>query len=179
MLNPSPQAPENVAFPFIIDGKSLVIHATDKAEAERLAGELLAERKREQDRRSKWPLTPAGAIDTGKAMVALARRFPSLADGAPGIEPWDALAVLRWAVLGGQSHGEVLAAKFMLGVWNNTDWQRLANADPELLAEYRRLVENPKAQIVFSRFSVFEAMEVWDNAHREAMLYWLSAPFYP
>jgi hypothetical protein len=166
-----PEQSKPNAFPYVIEGTRVVITAPNQAEADRLAGESLAERQRERDRLSKWPLTPSGTIDTTRAIVALARKFPSLAERIPGIEPWNPLELLRWIVLGGHSHGEVLAAKFVLGVWNNADWQEVANEDPDPLAEYRRLCEEPRGKIVLTKFSLFEAMSVWDDEHRTGLIY--------
>lgn len=95
----------------------------------------------------------------------LAQSFPSLR-GKPGVEPWDVMALLRWTMVA--SHGEVLAAKFVLGVWNPaTDWGTIA-------------VENKimKKGGAFTRFDIFEAMNVWDDAHIAAMAAWVNRPFF-
>ncbi len=68
----------------------------------------------------------------------------------------------------------------MLSFWNSsTNWEELANEDEELLAEYRRQVEDPSARIRLPRFDLLEAMRTWDEEHRSALLYWLEATFYP
>lgn len=117
---------------------------------------------REERRRELW-----GEIGPG-AMTRLARLFPSLRY-ADGIEPWDSLTLLRWG-LSGKSHGEALAAKFVLSVWNSTtDWEEIAR-DHEIITEPDRH---------FSRFDIYEAMGVWDHEHVTAMLAWLQLPFWP
>jgi hypothetical protein len=117
---------------------------------------------REERRRELW-----GEIGPG-AMTRLARLFPSLRD-ADGVEPWDSINLLRWA-LSGKSHGEALAAKFVLSVWNSTtDWEEIAR-DHGIITE-------PDHH--FSRFDLYEAMGVWDYEHVNAMLAWLQLPFWP
>jgi hypothetical protein len=130
------------------------------AEAKEARGRTLA---REERRKELW-----GEIGPG-SMTRLARLFPSLRD-ADGVEPWDdALKLLRWAC-SGKSHGEVLAAKFVLSVWNSsTDWGEMAREEG--------IITSPEQH--FSRFDVFEAMATWDAEHVEAMLTWLRLPFWP
>ncbi len=78
--------------------------------------------------------------------------FPSL-HGAPGVSPWDAIELNRWAV-SGVSHGEQLTAQFVLAVWDRyTDWEA-------------------------GRFDAMEALAVWDLAHRQAFLEWASNPWW-
>ena len=92
-------------------------------------------------------------------MTRLATLFPSLR-AAPGVSPWNANEFLRWATSGVLSHGEVLAAKFVLGVWNSsTDWEDTA-----------REMKLIKPDQTFSRFDLFEAMNVWDQEHVNAAL---------
>ncbi len=107
--------------------------------------------------------------DEGRAsMTRLAKLFPSL-NQAPGVEPWDVDELLRWAASGVLSHGEVLAAKFVLSVWNpGTDWEEIAREDG--------LLEDGQW---FRRFDLFEAMNVWDQEHRSAALTWIELPFFP
>lgn len=84
--------------------------------------------------------------------------FPALKD-APGTFPWDAHRLVKWAR--SASHGEQLAAKFVLGVWNpGTDWSKVAG-------------------VKFSRFDLFEAMNVWDDAQIAAAVAWMRRPFFP
>jgi hypothetical protein len=119
-------------------------------------------RARAERRRELW-----GEIGPG-AMTRLARAFPSLQDAA-GVEPWDSLELLRWA-LSGKSHGEALAAKFVLSVWNSTtDWEEIAR-DHGIITE-------PNHH--FTRFDLYEAMGVWDREHVDAMLAWVQLPFWP
>lgn len=83
-------------------------------------------------------------------MSEIAERFPSLR-GRPGVRPWDAITLARW-IVSGVSHGEQLAGRFMLGVWNGGDewpWVGL-----------KRLSIKP--------FDLFEAKACWDEAHQRA-----------
>jgi hypothetical protein len=139
-------------------------HATYEGDAEAIAAVRAARARaiaREERRAEVWgPIGP-------EAMTALARRFPGLRD-ALGVDPWDSVELLRWA-LGGRSHGEILAAKFVLSVWNSsTDWEEMAREEGLLARDGH-----------FSRFDLFEAMSVWDDEHVEAMVSWLQLPFFP
>ena len=63
-------------------------------------------------------------------MTALCRSFPSLADQAQGIDPWNADRFLLWVVSTGANSGAMHAARFCLGVWNpGTDWVELLQAE--------------------------------------------------
>lgn len=87
---------------------------------------------------------------------------------APGVAPWDAMALLRWLCEEGQSHGEALAARFVLGVWNaHTDW----------VEEARKA--GFSAPAAARRFDLLEAVGVWDRAHLDAVQVWLEEPFFP
>lgn len=130
--------------------------AVRQALAELEYSEALAERRRE-----KW-----GDCHT-EAMTKLARMFPALRQ-AQGIEPWDALKLLQWACRG-VSHGELLAAKFCLMVWNR-------RANWEFEAREHGLIQ-PDGR--FSEFDIFEAWGVWDHGNRNAALEWLQCPFWP
>jgi hypothetical protein len=83
----------------------------------------------------------------------LADTFPSL-ERAPGVHPWDALKVEKWAVSGGPSHGELCAARFILAVWNQYDEWRCGP------------------------FDVMDALRVWDLPHRKAFLDWAADPWW-
>lgn len=85
-------------------------------------------------------------------VAALAALFPALT-GAPGVSPWDALALNLWACRGA-SHGEQLAARFVLTVWNQHEaWE-------------------------CGRFDVMEALSVWDDKNRAAFLTWARQPWW-
>lgn len=100
-------------------------------------------------------------------MAALCRRFPSLRHVA-GADPWDATKMLRFACEA-HSHGEQLAARFVLSVWNcNTDWNHEAHREGFLSGEER-----------LRPFDIFEAFGTWDHEHRAAALAWLNDPFWP
>lgn len=97
----------------------------------------------------------------------LLESFPSRKRAA-GAQPWDAQKFLEWLCSNGLSHGELLAARFVLGVWNS-------QADWEHEARLRRLPE-PTAS---KRFDLLEAAGGWDRAHLDAVQAWLEAPFWP
>jgi hypothetical protein len=102
-----------------------------------------------------------------KRFQAIASSFPALR-GVPGIESWHPIVLLRWICEGGHSHGEVLAARFVLGVWNtSTDWPELAK---ELAFPY------PTAA---KRFDLFEAMQTWDDGQRAAFVAWARDAYFP
>ncbi len=110
-------------------------------------------RERGERRRERW-----GVIGI-ESMTRLACSFPSLRSAA-GVEPWDPLALLRWSLPA--SHGEACAAKFVLSVWNSSTNNELIEPDRK-----------------FSRFDLFEAMNVWDQEHINAALAWIELPFSP
>ena len=119
-------------------------------------------RAREERRGKTW-----GQIGP-ESMTRLASSFPTLRS-APGVSPWDADKFLTYAVSGVLCHGEVLAAKFVLGVWNySADWEKVARE--------KKLIK-PDEQ--FSRFDLFEATNVWDQEHINAALAWIELPFFP
>ena len=60
------------------------------------------------------------------AMTRLAKLFPSLRD-APGVEPWDAIKFLDWLCSGAATSGNTAAGLFVLGVWNDEDWTKIAH----------------------------------------------------
>ena len=123
--------------------------------------EALASMDDARERRARWP------SDGRAAMSKLALSFPSLGR-APGADPWDADAFLRWLSSTGLSHGEQLAARFVLGVWNPANkWTELATEDKFPFPENA------------ARFDLFEALGVWDRAHIAAVLAWIDAPFWP
>lgn len=93
--------------------------------------------------------------------------FPTLRR-APGASPWDAMKLLGWLCNTGLSHGELLAARFVLGVWNaHTDW----------VEEARKA--GFSAPAVAKRFDLIEAVGVWDRVHLDAVQAWLEEPFFP
>lgn len=100
---------------------------------------------------------------------ALVHQLPSLRNrGAPlpavGRNAWDAIAFLRWTCTEGLSHGELLAARLVLSVWNpDTDW----------VAEARK--EHLDAPEAAKRFDLLEAATVWDAVHLKALADWLTA----
>jgi hypothetical protein len=90
---------------------------------------------------------------TESRIKLLAQMFPCLRK-APGISPWNALAVDDWASSGNPSHGELCTARFVLAVWDpNGEWRS-------------------------GRFDLMEALPVWDLHHREAFLAWARDPWW-
>lgn len=87
-------------------------------------------------------------------MSKLAERFPSLR-GAMGVRPWRAAHLALWAT-SGRSHGEAVAARFVLHVWNgDTEWPwgNTGGLRP---------------------FDLFEARNVWDADHERAFRDWVA-----
>ncbi|MCY2987077.1 MAG: ParB/RepB/Spo0J family partition protein [Planctomycetota bacterium] len=84
-------------------------------------------------------------------MTRLAETFPSL-KGAPGVSPWNAEKLFHCT--GPMSPGERLAALFCLHVWNpgKSSWET-------------------------KPFNLFEAVNVWDSQHLNALRAWLCRPF--
>jgi hypothetical protein len=100
------------------------------------------------------------------AMTRLARSFPSLRD-AFGVEPWDALAFIRWSDGPQLTTGMAHAIRFVLQVWNpSTDWRETAAA-------------NGIDGSHLGPFNVVSALASWDYAHCDAFLAWCEAPFLP
>lgn len=100
-------------------------------------------------------------------MSALALRFPSVAR-APGTDPWDADAFLRWLTSATTTLHMQYSGRFLLAVWNlDTDWEAMAR---------RKACEAPHHA---RRFDLFEALGAWDAAHRDALLVYVENPFYP
>jgi hypothetical protein len=98
-------------------------------------------------------LTTPDELRTTKKMTELAQSFPCLR-GAPGIDPFDAQELDRWAAAP-VSHGEQVTAQFVLAVWSpGTDWQS-------------------------GRFDVMEALRVWDPSHHAAFLGWAKDAWWP
>ena len=74
---------------------------------------------------------------------------------APGIHGglWDAMALDDWASSGASS-GEKHSVRFVLGVWDPSHkWQS-------------------------GNFNIFDAIEVWDETHREPFLKWAREPWF-
>jgi hypothetical protein len=74
------------------------------------------------------------------------------------------MAFLRWLCSTGLSHGELLAGRLALSVWNpSTDW----------VAEARS--ENLPTPEAAARFDLLDAATVWDQAHLQALVTWLTS----
>lgn len=83
----------------------------------------------------------------------LARTFPSLCE-APGVRgQWSANALDEWAATVASS-GEKHSACFVLNVWNQyEEWQ-------------------------CGRFDLIGALTTWDAWHHQALMRWVSAPWF-
>lgn len=85
--------------------------------------QLQRSQAREERRREVW------GTDSAEQMVRLARSFPSLRT-ADGLDPWNAVAFLAWAVGPACTSGSWHAAMFVLQVWNSTtDWAQVAREE--------------------------------------------------
>lgn len=83
-------------------------------------------------------------------ITQLAQQFHAIAD-LTAVMHWDAKALDTWAVTA--SHGEKLAAQFVLAVWNQwEEWE-------------------------CGRFDVIKAYGVWDQDHWAAFRAWAEKPF--
>lgn len=97
------------------------------------------------------PMSEGAAL--GARMTAFALTFPSMGYAA-GIKPWDADEFDAWGS-GPRSHGERVAAQFLLAVWD------------------------PSCEWKCGRFDLMEALRVWDEAHHRAFVKWASNPWWP
>lgn len=91
-----------------------------------------------------------------EAMTILAKTFPSLTPGVPGIEPREQQILHEWVKTGVACHGARCSADFLLFVWNPYD-------------------DTPWA----GSFRLDEALKTWDQEHRRAFLAWAAKPFWP
>ena len=156
----TPQSSRIVAARIVINQDGSVEYEGDSAAIAEAIEVDVRGRAREERRRKAW-----GKIGV-ESITRLAKLFPSLRE-APGVDPWDALTLLRWSLAA--SHGEALAVKFVLSVWNSsTDWEKVAREEKLIKPDER-----------FSRFDLFEAMSVWDQEHVSAALAWIELPFFP
>lgn len=145
-------------------------YSGDSAAIEEMKASAWRGEERERRRVEVW----GPGDDARERMCRLCRSFPSLV-GVPGTAPWTmgqepeetANPFLEW-MCSGPSHGELLAGRFVLGVWNpSTDWTEQA----------RHTGLGPGSALI--RFDVFEAMGAWDEAHVEAFSRWVELPFWP
>jgi len=93
-------------------------------------------------------------LTTRERMTALALSFPELARCLRDfVQPFEAMKLDK--AIGGQGHGCICAAKFVLSVWNpTTRWKS-------------------------GRFDIHDALGVWDDAHRAAFVAWAKDPWWP
>lgn len=141
----------------------------DEWAREQLAATQRRIRTLAQLRRERW-----GEGTSDERMTRLARTFPIL-EGAIGVEPWDALALMRWGLSGAMTGGSKHVVRFLLQVWNpSTDWRALAVERGICSAAE---VEDPDHPL--APFHVVEAIAAWDFAHTDAFRAWCEAPFNP
>ncbi len=100
--------------------------------------------------------------DNRLAIATLARAFHALAK-ADGIDPWDPDLLYRWSLEHLRADTERHCARFILSVWNQTDYE-------ELDAES----DNP-----LGRFDALRAITDWDHAHRAVFATWTADPWWP
>lgn len=181
------------------DGR--VVEADSPEAAALVEQQMQQARARDERRRELW------GVDNTEQIVRLARSFPTLRD-AGGLDPWDAVQFLDWALSPACTSGSWHASMFVLSVWNqSTDWSVIARREgwlrpAEKVYDVRAtaldfgLVENedqvrdldPKVvdraehAVHCSRqftFQVANALAVWDEEHRAAFLTWCQLPFWP
>jgi hypothetical protein len=83
----------------------------------------------------------------------LVRQFPTLRN-AEGVEPFEATKFEAWVRNHSPGGGAIHAARFVLGVFNS------------------------RARWKLGAFNVFDALDCWDAAHREAFLKWARNPYW-
>jgi hypothetical protein len=93
------------------------------------------------------------ALTQEQKMAAFASQFPALR-GKPGVHPWDAKKLQRWASTVASS-GERHCAVFCLNVWN------------------------PYHKWRAGRFNLVDACGVLDAGNREPILKWIANPWFP
>jgi hypothetical protein len=96
----------------------------------------------------------SGEADLDAHMSDLAEYFPCIV-GKPGVRPWDPERLDEWADQAGTTASELYTARFVLHVWDGTQrWK-------------------------CGRFDLLEALEFWDELHREAFVSWILDPWWP
>lgn len=96
------------------------------------------------------------------AIVTLARAFHGL-DRADGLDPWDPHVLYRWSIEHLHTDAEQHCARFILSVWNRTDFDRTEAEHGDRLGP----------------FDALRAMAQWDHAHRAAFAAWTADPWWP
>jgi hypothetical protein len=104
-----------------------------------------------------------GHLSGRERMVLLCNSFPCLR-GKPGTKPWNEEAFAHWASAP-ISHGEQLAATFILSVWSG-----------DVLDEGHHW---NSGEFHVGRFDAVEAIRTWSDAERDAFTEWCRSPFYP
>lgn len=139
----------------------------DEEAKRRFFDDLDKQRAIAADRSALW------GADRNVSMVRLCQSFPTLR-GAPGTDPWDPMALLRWILGGAATSGNTHAVKFVLQVWNSrVDWQQIARAPADSEHEGLGIKD-----AVLSPFNVVDALAVWDDEHTQAFLKWAHTPFW-
>lgn len=103
-------------------------------------------------------------------MSLLALSFPILRrDAESAVVPWDAEALDRWACSGGATSGSLLAARFVLSVWDpETEWECMRDHNHNRSGMSRHV-----------GFQLHRALGVWDNEQRAAFVAWAREPWWP
>ena len=100
--------------------------------------------------------------DNRLAIATLARAFHALAN-ADGIDPWDPDLLYRWSLEHLHTDAERHCGRFILGVWNQDDFEELDAENGGQLG----------------RFDALRAVAAWDHAHRAAFATWTADPWWP
>lgn len=149
-----------------------------------IKAELDAQKRRNAEREKRFP-------GTGRQkMATLCRMFPTLAEQASGIDPWNLDKFLVWAVETGICSGGVHAIRFVLQVWNSrTDWidlltkelRREQPADPNDRALWdglrklkRRAREHLEEEAADEKRERGRAAPVTEAAVEERLIGWFS-----
>lgn len=91
-----------------------------------------------------------------KQIVALIKKFPGFAGIVPAhiLADFDASAFDQWASSTPISKGELIIARFVLGVWDSyVEWQ-------------------------CGKFDLFEAVGIFDSGNRQVLYEWVKDPFF-
>lgn len=184
---PTVSRPRQAAFSMEYAGGTIT--AESEEGLREFKAELDAQKRRAAELEKRFP-------GTGRQkMAALCRMFPTLAEHAVGIDPWNTDEFLVWAAGTSMGSGGVHAIRFVLQVWNSrVDWIDLltkelrrdhptAPNDRVLWDGLRKLKREAREQLeteaAHERLEGGRAAPVTDEAIKERLIGWFStvAPF--
>jgi hypothetical protein len=111
---------------FSLEWSGGTVTGQDEASVRRCVADLEAQERKRDEMKQRFPGT------NRQQMTALCRLFPTLADEANGIDPWNADTFALWAVSTGACSGALHAARFVLQVWNcSADWIAMLKREAE------------------------------------------------